>query len=60
MFIAFLYIFRAAMCPSSVENTVPMRHLVFVTLYRRLSDMQGVHALHTVNYTEYFLLMMDT
>jgi len=24
--------FRANMCPSSGENTVPMRHLVFVTL----------------------------
>ena len=33
------------MCPSSGENTVPMRHLVFVTLYRWLSGMQG--ALHT-------------
>ena len=34
MFIAFLYMFRATMCPSSGENTVPMRHLVLVTLYR--------------------------
>ena len=34
MFIAFLYMFRATMCPSSGENTVHMRHLVFVTLYR--------------------------
>jgi len=25
--------FRATMCPSSGENTLPMRHLVFVTLY---------------------------
>ena len=25
--------FRATMCPSSGENTVPMRHLVFVTVY---------------------------
>ena len=33
MFIAFLYMFRATMCPSSGENTVPMQHLVFVTLY---------------------------
>jgi len=24
--------FRATMCPSSGENAVPMRHLVFVTL----------------------------
>jgi len=32
MFIAFLYVFRAIMCPSSGKNTVPMRHLVFVTV----------------------------
>ena len=32
MFIAFLYMFRAIMCPSSGENTVPMRRLVLVTL----------------------------
>ena len=31
-FIAFLYMFRATMCPSSGEITVSMRHLVFVTL----------------------------
>jgi len=41
MFIAFLYRFRATMCPSSGENAVPMRRLVLVTLYRRLSGMQG-------------------
>jgi len=41
MFIAFLYMFRATMCPSSEENTVPMRHLVFVSLYRWLSGTQG-------------------
>jgi len=29
------------MCPSSGENTVPMQYMVFVTLYRRLSGMQG-------------------
>jgi hypothetical protein len=32
--VAFLYMFRAAMCLSSGKNTVPMRHLVFVTLCR--------------------------
>ena len=32
MFISILYMFRAAMCPSSGEITVSMRHLVFVTL----------------------------
>jgi len=46
------------MCPSSGENTVPMRHLVFVTVYRQLSGMQGgmklFHpAYHTVIYIEY-------
>jgi len=41
MFIAFLYMFRATVCPSSGENTVHMRHLVFVTLYWRLSGKQG-------------------
>jgi len=28
--------FQATMCPSSGENTVPMRHLLFVTLNRWL------------------------
>jgi hypothetical protein len=32
IFITFLYMFRATMCSSSGENTVPMRHLVFVTV----------------------------
>jgi hypothetical protein len=32
MFISFLYMFRATMCPSSGEITVSMRHSVFVTL----------------------------
>jgi len=32
MFISFLYMFRATMCPSSEEITVSMQHLVFVTL----------------------------
>ena len=41
MFIAFLYMFRATMYPSSGENTLPMRHLVFVALYALLSGMQG-------------------
>jgi len=30
--ISILYVFRATMCPSSGEITVPVRHLVFVTL----------------------------
>jgi hypothetical protein len=41
MFTASLYMFRATVCPSSGENTVPMCHLVFVTLYGGLSSMQG-------------------
>jgi len=32
MFIAFLYMFRATVCPSSGEITIPMQHLLFVTL----------------------------
>ena len=32
MFISFLYMFRATMCPSSGEATVFMRHLVLVIL----------------------------
>jgi len=41
MFISFLYMFWAAMCPSSGEITVSMRHLVFVTLCGWLSGKQG-------------------
>jgi len=33
MFISFLYVFWATMCPSSGEITVSMQHLVFVTLW---------------------------
>jgi len=36
MFIVFLYMFRATMCPSSGDITVPMRRLVFVAPYRWL------------------------
>jgi len=32
MFISVLYMFRAAMCPSSGELIVSIRHLVYVTL----------------------------
>jgi hypothetical protein len=55
MFIVFLYVFRATMCPSSGEIIVPMRHLVFVTLYGWLSGMQdGIHsALHTRQSSKY-------
>ena len=49
MFIAFFYMFRATICSSSGENTVPKRHLVLVNLYRWRSGIQGgIHsALHT-------------
>ena len=33
MFFSILHMFRAAMCPSSGELIVSMRHLVYVTLY---------------------------
>ena len=33
MFISILYMFRAAMCPSSGELIVSMEHLVCVTVY---------------------------
>jgi len=51
MFIAFHCMFRATMCPSSGENTVPMRHLVFVTLYRCLSGVQGGIKFHSALHT---------
>jgi len=34
VFISILYMFRAAMCLSSEELIVSIRHLVYVTLYR--------------------------
>jgi len=34
MFISILYMFQAAVCPSSGELIVSIRHLVYVTLYR--------------------------
>jgi len=42
--------FQASVCPPSGENTVPMWHLVFVTLYMWLYGMQGgMHSvLHTI------------
>jgi len=41
VFISFLYMFRATMCPSSEEITVFMRHLIFDTLCGWMSGMQG-------------------
>jgi hypothetical protein len=46
MFISFLHMFRATVCPSSGENTVPMRQLGFVILYEWLSGMQGIPDSH--------------
>ena len=40
MSISILYMFRAAMCPSSGELIVPMQHLVYVTRCRWPSGMQ--------------------
>ena len=40
MFISILYMFRTAMCPSSGELIVSIRHLVYVTLCRWPSGMQ--------------------
>jgi len=58
MFIYILYMFRAAMCSSSGELIVSMRHLVYVNLCRWLSGMQvGIPTcipdghLHRVTYT---------
>jgi len=51
VYISFLYMFRATMCPSSGETTVSMRHLVLVTLCRWLSGMH--RAWQTVIHTEW-------
>jgi hypothetical protein len=40
MFISILYMFRAAMCQSSGELIVSIRHLVYVTLYSSPSSVQ--------------------
>jgi hypothetical protein len=50
MFISFLSIFRATVCPSSGETTVFMRHLVLVVLYGWLSGMQyGIPHVERIN-----------
>jgi len=51
MFVYILYMFRAAMCPSSGELIVSIRHLVYVTLYRWLV-CRFAPAHQTVIYTE--------
>ena len=40
MSISILYMFRAAMCPSSGELVVSIRHPVYVTRYRRPFGVQ--------------------
>jgi len=40
MFTSILYMFWAAMCPSSGELIVSTQHLVYVTLYRWPSGVQ--------------------
>ena len=47
MFISFLYMFRATMCPSSGETTVSKRHLVLVILYGLNSTLHTRQSLIT-------------
>ena len=52
MFISFLYMFQATMCPSSGETYVFMRHLVLGILYGWMSGMQGgIKEFHSTLYT---------
>jgi len=44
MFISFLHLFRATMCPSSEEVTVFIRQLVLVILYGWLTGMHTGHS----------------
>jgi hypothetical protein len=46
MFIAILYMFRAAICSSSGELIVSIRHVVYVTLYR-CAGLESHPNLHT-------------
>jgi len=50
MFISILYMFRAAMCPSSGESIVSIRHLEYVTLCSIQTCTPNGH-LYTVTYT---------
>ena len=47
MFLSILYTFRAAMCPSSGELIVSIRHLVYVSLHRWPFGVQSHSNLHT-------------
>jgi len=51
MFISFLYMFRATVCPLSGETIVFMRQLVLVTLCGSLSGMNTSHP-HRVTSTK--------
>jgi len=46
MFISILYMIQAAMCPSSGELIVSIRHLVYVTLYRWTVWCAGLYETH--------------
>jgi len=59
MFISVLYMFRAAMCPSSGELMVSIWHLVYVTLYRWLFGVHSVHTSHLYRAT-YTRCRIDT
>ena len=57
MFISVLYLFRAAMCPSSGELIVSIQQMVYVTLYRWCAGLDETAvsskpAHQTVIYTE--------
>jgi len=56
VFIPIRYMFRAAMCPSSGELIVSMRHLFYITLCRWPSGMQ-VGDLHTRRSLLYYVLL---
>jgi hypothetical protein len=49
MFISILYMFRSAMCPSSGELIVSIRHMVYVTLYRCAGGID-VHMVYVTLY----------
>jgi hypothetical protein len=52
MFISFLYMFRATMCPSSGETNVFMRHLVLSIVYGWLPVTQsGMRLFHSTLHT---------
>ena len=59
MFISFLYMFRATMCPSSGKTTVFMRHLILVILYIWLSGMPDSHPYMVLVILWYLLFSMD-